>query len=119
VVAVGVQRVLADRYELGLAVKVLREQYATDPVFLALFTRAARHVAGLPHPGLVTIFDAGVDGRTAVIVMELVRGRTLRDAAHRAGGAIATSPRATSSSPTTAGPGSWTSASHERTAPVR
>jgi eukaryotic-like serine/threonine-protein kinase len=101
VVAVGVQRVLADRYELGsplgsggmaivyaardrvldreVAVKVLREQYATDPVFLARFTREARHVAGLPHPGLVTIFDAGVDGRTAFIVMELVRGRTLRD----------------------------------------
>jgi eukaryotic-like serine/threonine-protein kinase len=101
VVAVGVQRVLADRYELGsplgsggmaivyaardrvldreVAVKVLREQYATDPVFLARFTREARHVAGLPHPGLVTVFDAGVDGRTAFIVMELVHGRTLRD----------------------------------------
>lgn len=100
-VAVDVQRVLADRYELGsplgsggmavvysardrvldreVAVKVLREQYATDPVFLARFTREALHVAPLLHPGLVTIFDAGVDGRTAFIVMELVRGRTLRD----------------------------------------
>ncbi len=100
-VAVDVQRVLAGRYELGsplgsggtaivhaardrvldreVAVKVLRDQYATDPVLRARFTREALHVASLPHPGLVTIFDAGVDGDTAFIVMELVRGRTLRE----------------------------------------
>jgi serine/threonine-protein kinase len=101
VVAVGVQRVLVGRYVLGsplgsggtaivyaahdrvldraVAVKVLRDQYATDPVFRARFTREALHVASLPHPGLVTVFDAGVDGDTAFIVMELVRGRTLRE----------------------------------------
>jgi eukaryotic-like serine/threonine-protein kinase len=97
----GSGRVLAGRYELGtalgsggmatvwlahdrvldrdVAVKVLRGQYATDPAFLARFTREARHAASLSHPGLVTIFDTGVDHGTAFIVMEAVPGRTLRE----------------------------------------
>jgi serine/threonine protein kinase len=92
--------VLSGRYELGevlgaggmatvfqahdrlldreVAVKVLRDQYSSDPVFLARFTREARHAARLSHPGLVTVFDTGVQEGTAFIVMELVRGRTLR-----------------------------------------
>jgi tRNA A-37 threonylcarbamoyl transferase component Bud32 len=98
---VGPGRVLRGRYELvstlgsggmavvflardrvldrDVAVKVLREQHATDPVFLARFTREASHAARLSHPGLVTIFDSGIDQGTAFIVMEAVRGRTLRE----------------------------------------
>jgi tRNA A-37 threonylcarbamoyl transferase component Bud32 len=96
---VGSGRLLAARYELvsvlgsggmaivylardrvlerEVAVKVLREQFATDPVFLARFTREALNAARLSHPGLVPIFDAGVDQGTAYIVMEVVRGRTV------------------------------------------
>jgi len=99
VVAPG--RVLADRYELvsvlgsggmatvflardrvldrDVAVKVLRDQFATDPVFLARFTREALAAAGLSHPGLVPIFDAGVEDGTAFIVMEAVHGRTVHE----------------------------------------
>ncbi len=98
---VGPGRVLAGRYELGatlgsggmavvleaqdrvlertVAVKILRAQYGTDPVFLARFTREALNAARLSHPGLVTIFDAGVDDGTAYIVMELVHGRTVHE----------------------------------------
>jgi serine/threonine-protein kinase len=98
VVAPG--RVLAARYELvsllgsggmarvflardqvlqrDVAVKVLREPFASDPAFLARFTREALHAAGLSHPGVVTIFDAGVDQGTAYLVMELVHGRTVQ-----------------------------------------
>ena len=59
-----------------VAVKVLSPQYAADPGFLARFEREARHVAGLSHPRIVTVFDCGVDGTTPFIVMELVAGRT-------------------------------------------
>lgn len=98
---VGPGRVLGGRYELvstlgsggmavvflgrdqvlgrEVAVKILREQYALDPVFLDRFTREALHAASLSHPGLVTIFDAGLDRGTAYIVMEVVLGRTLHD----------------------------------------
>jgi hypothetical protein len=68
-----------------VAVKVLSPQYAADPGFLARFGREARHVAGLSHPRLVTVFDSGVDGGTAFIVMELVAGRTLRQVLDEAG----------------------------------
>jgi len=62
-----------------VAVKVLRDQFATDPAFLARFTREALDAARLSHPGLVTIFDAGVDGQTAFIVMEVVHGQTVQE----------------------------------------
>jgi serine/threonine-protein kinase len=61
-----------------VAVKVLSPQLAADPGFLARFEREARHAAALSHPGLVTVFDSGMDGAEPFIVMELVTGRTLR-----------------------------------------
>jgi eukaryotic-like serine/threonine-protein kinase len=93
-------RVLGGRYELGaslgaggmatvwratdrvldreVAVKVLREQYAADPVLLARFQREAQHAAAVTDSRLVTVFDCGVDDGAPFIVMELVIGRTLR-----------------------------------------
>lgn len=61
-----------------VAVKVLGPQFAADAAFRARFQREARHVAGLSHPRLVTVFDCGVHGTTPYIVMELVTGKTLR-----------------------------------------
>ncbi|MGO8890397.1 MAG: protein kinase domain-containing protein [Streptosporangiaceae bacterium] len=68
-----------------VAVKVLSPQYAADPGFLARFEREARHAARLSHPRLVTVFDSGVDGTSAFIVMELVVGPTLRQVLDQAG----------------------------------
>ena len=62
-----------------VAVKILREQFAADPVFRERFTREALHAARLSHPGVVTTFDAGVDEGTAYLVMEAVQGRTLHE----------------------------------------
>jgi eukaryotic-like serine/threonine-protein kinase len=99
-------RMLGGRYELGaslgaggmatvwqatdrllgrqVAVKVLREQYAADPSFLARFQREARHAASVSDPRLVTVFDCGVDPGAPYIVMELVSGQTLRQVLDRA-----------------------------------
>jgi eukaryotic-like serine/threonine-protein kinase len=68
-----------------VAVKVLSPQYAADPRVGARFEREARHAAQLSHPRLVTVFDCGIDGGTAFIVMELVAGRTLRQVLDDAG----------------------------------
>lgn len=68
-----------------VAVKVLSPQLAGDPGFVARFEREARHAARLAHPRLVTVFDCGIDGGTAYIVMELVAGRTLRQVLDEAG----------------------------------
>jgi serine/threonine-protein kinase len=43
------------------------------------FVREARATAALAHPNIVTIFDTGVDGTTAFLVMELLAGPNLRD----------------------------------------
>src|SRR5262249_3784798 len=42
------------------------------------FLREARAAARLHHPNIVTLYDAGVAGRDAFLVMELVPGGTLR-----------------------------------------
>jgi len=61
-----------------VAVKVLQPHLAADGIFLERFRREAITAARLAHPGVVATFDAGADDGTAYIVMELVRGRTLR-----------------------------------------
>jgi eukaryotic-like serine/threonine-protein kinase len=61
-----------------VAVKVLQPHLATDEVFLERFRREAVTAARLAHPGVVSTFDTGIDDGTAYIVMELVKGRTLR-----------------------------------------
>ena len=42
-------------------------------------TAAPSRAAAVSHPNIVTVFDEGQDGDLAFIVMEHVRGRTLRD----------------------------------------
>jgi serine/threonine-protein kinase len=68
-----------------VAVKILSPQFAADPGFLARFEREARHAAKLGHPGLVTVFDSGMDGAEPFIVMELLTGPTLRQVLDEAG----------------------------------
>ena len=64
----------------SVAVKVLLPHLAADAAFVERFRREAVAAARLAHPGIVATFDAGTDGDLAFIVMELVPGRTLRDA---------------------------------------
>jgi len=61
-----------------VAVKLLREQYASDEGFLTRFQREARAAASLSHPNVVAIYDVGTEGNLQYIVMELVVGRTLK-----------------------------------------
>lgn len=61
-----------------VAVKVLQAHLASDGVFLERFRREAVTAARLAHPCVVSTYDTGVDDGTAYIVMELVRGDTLR-----------------------------------------
>ena len=98
-------RLLGRRYELGgllghggmaevyraadtrlgrdVAVKVLRSDLARDPSFLSRFRREAQAAASLNHPMIVAVYDTGQDnGPTPplpYIVMEYIRGLTLRE----------------------------------------
>jgi serine/threonine-protein kinase len=63
-----------------VAVKVLHPHLADDDGFVERFRREAVAAARLTHPGIVATFDAGADDGVAYIVMELIRGHTLRQA---------------------------------------
>ncbi|WP_238423423.1 protein kinase [Gordonia sp. 'Campus'] len=62
-----------------VAVKVMDTRYSGDPQFLRRFEFEARAVAGLKHPGLVAVYDQGIDNGIAFLVMELVDGGSLRE----------------------------------------
>ena len=69
----------------AVAVKILHPHLADDEDFLERFRREAVAAARLAHPGIVATFDAGTDDGVAFIVMELVQGRTLRQALEEGG----------------------------------
>lgn len=61
-----------------VAIKILRGELGKDPVALLRFQREANAVSKLNHPNVVDVYDVGeYDGRH-YIVMEYVRGRTLK-----------------------------------------
>jgi serine/threonine protein kinase len=97
---------LQDRYELGeeisrggmgtvysaidqrlgrrVAVKVLRQELALDPLFVERFRREARAAASLSHPNIAGVYDYGEDQGLHFIVMELVEGEDLASEIGRA-----------------------------------
>lgn len=72
-----VWRARDERLDRDVAVKVLGAE--AEPAFRQRFTMEARRAAAVSHPHIVTVFDEGQDGNDAFIVMEEVRGRSLRD----------------------------------------
>ncbi|MGO4434504.1 Stk1 family PASTA domain-containing Ser/Thr kinase [Paenarthrobacter sp. RAF9] len=67
------------RLERDVAVKVLHPNLANDPTFLQRLSREAKAAASLSHPHIVGVLDQGEDGHIAYLVMEYVKGHTLRD----------------------------------------
>ncbi len=67
---------LLNRY---VAVKVLKEEYSKDEVFVKRFRTEAQSAASLIHPNIVSVFDVGEDKGISFIVMELLESKTLKD----------------------------------------
>jgi serine/threonine-protein kinase len=67
------------RLDREVAIKVMHASLAHDPDFVARFEREAKAAARINHPNVVSVTDTGVDGHIVFLVMELVRGRTLRE----------------------------------------
>ncbi|WP_291083975.1 Stk1 family PASTA domain-containing Ser/Thr kinase [Dietzia sp. UBA5065] len=68
-----------ERLDRHVAVKLLDPTLAGDRAFVDRFTLEARSAARLSDPGIVQVFDQGVEGDFAFLVMELVPGGTLRE----------------------------------------
>ena len=74
----GGMGVVWDAIQLSLgrhvALKVLTEQFARDPHFVARFEREAEALARLSHPNIVPVIDRGRVGDVCYFVMEYVQG---------------------------------------------
>ena len=62
-----------------VAVKILREEYTTDNEFIKRFNTEAESAASLTHPNIVSVYDVGKEGNLYYIVMELIKGKTLKE----------------------------------------
>ncbi len=62
-----------------VALKVLPERMAKNPIVLQRFLREARTAESLEHPNIVSIFDRGVDHGRNYLVLEYVDGCDLHD----------------------------------------
>ncbi|MBO4884326.1 MAG: serine/threonine protein kinase, partial [Clostridia bacterium] len=62
-----------------VAVKVLRLEYLTDVDFVRQFNREAQAASKMSHPNIVGMYDVGQDGDTRYLVMEYVKGITLKE----------------------------------------
>ncbi|MEV8027981.1 Stk1 family PASTA domain-containing Ser/Thr kinase [Cellulosimicrobium funkei] len=69
------------RLEREVALKVMHPHLAegaSGADFVSRFRREARAAARLTHPGLVAVYDQGLDGDTSYLTMEYVAGSNLR-----------------------------------------
>ena len=72
-----VYRAMDPRLGREIAIKVLPAETSADAEHLARLEREARTVAGLNHPGIVTLFSVEDVGGLRFLTMELVEGRSL------------------------------------------
>src|SRR5690606_11346087 len=69
------------RLEREVALKAMHQPLVEDDAsreFVARFRREAKSAARLTHPGIVHVYDQGIDGELSYLTMEYVRGENLR-----------------------------------------
>ena len=69
---------LGEGPEGPVAVKLLREDLASDQELVGRFVQERTALLGLDHPNVVAVRDLVVDGNDLALVMDLVRGTDLR-----------------------------------------
>lgn len=62
-----------------VAVKILRPEYSKDEEFLGRFEREAITASKMSHHNIVNLLDVGQENELRYLVMEYVRGKTLKD----------------------------------------
>ena len=66
-----------------VAIKILRYDFANEEELRRRFQREALSATSLTHPHIVNIYDVGEDEDIHYIVMEYVKGKTLKEYIHR------------------------------------
>ena len=80
-----VYRARDQRLNRFVAVKIMRDEMASDEEFRRTFCAEAHAVAMLSHPNIVAVYDVSHSDEIEYIVMELVDGITLRQYMDRRG----------------------------------
>ncbi len=62
-----------------VAIKVLRQEFIEDEEFIKKFRKEAQAAASLSHPNIVGIYDVGTENNNYYIVMEYIKGQTLKE----------------------------------------
>ena len=78
-----VYRARDTRLNRSVAIKILPEAMASDPIRMQRFEQEARTVAALNHPNILSVYDVGVQQETPYLVTELLEGETLRERLNR------------------------------------
>lgn len=73
-----VYKAKCNKLQRYVAIKVLREEFASDEEFVSRFKVEAQSAASLSHPNIVSIYDVGNEESTHYIVMEYIHGKTLK-----------------------------------------
>ncbi|MEZ4702642.1 MAG: serine/threonine-protein kinase [Rhodothermales bacterium] len=62
-----------------VALKVPKEEFTRDQIFVERFMREAKALGTLKHPHVVSVYDAGIEHGVPFIAMECVEGKTLAE----------------------------------------
>ncbi|MHB9109913.1 MAG: Stk1 family PASTA domain-containing Ser/Thr kinase [Armatimonadota bacterium] len=68
-----------------VAIKMMREQFTSDPKFIERFRNEAQAAARLSHENIASVYDTGSANGTYYIVMEFVEGTDLKQRLRRDG----------------------------------
>jgi serine/threonine protein kinase/Tol biopolymer transport system component len=72
-----VYRATDTKLDREVAIKVLPQSFADDPVRVARFAREAKVLASLNHPNIAVLYGIEESGGAHALIMELVEGETL------------------------------------------
>lgn len=84
---------LDERLGRHVAVKVIADTLADDERWLTRFKREARAAAALSHPGIVQVFDYGIEDGRPYLVMEYISGANLAERLADAAAPVPEAPR--------------------------